>query len=204
MLLLCVLSIYKYFQLGIADPVIVESTKGIGLKVKLALRFKKYEYIGNDLVALCANEVVSSGARPIGFLDYIACGKLVVPVAAQIVKGIADSCRDIKCALLGGETAEMPTVFRAGSYDVAGYCMGVVNYDDILPTLDSFEDGDIVLGFLSDGLHCDGYEIIQDIIESKHISYNDYIPQFKRTLGNNEFLIISKLYFITNHFYNCR
>ena len=108
------------------DPVLVERTSGVGTKLKIAIQCGIYDNIGVDLVAMCTNEVICSGAQPFAFLDYVACGKLVVPVVAQVIKGIAEGCRGTNSALLGGETAEMPSLFAPGSYDLAGYSIGCV------------------------------------------------------------------------------
>lgn len=142
-----------------------EVTNGVGSKILLALENNVYDTIGFDLMAQCANDVLESGAEPIAFLDYIACGKLEVSVAAQFVKGISEACRETHCALLGGETAEMPSVYAPGTYDLAGYCVGVLEEGTDLPKFDQYDDGDFIIGLPSSGLHCGGFEQVHAIIE---------------------------------------
>lgn len=147
------------------NPVLSEVTNGVGSKILLALENNIYDTIGYDLMAQCANDVLESGAEPVAFLDYIACGKLEVSVAAQFVKGISEACRETNCALLGGETAEMPSVYASGTYDLAGYCVGVLEEGEDLPKFDKYEDGDFIIGLPSSGLHCGGLEQVHAIIE---------------------------------------
>lgn len=147
------------------NPVLSEVTNGVGSKILLALESKIYDTIGYDLMAQCVNDVLETGAEPIAFLDYIACGKLEVSIAAQIVKGISEACRESNCALLGGETAEMPSVYTPGTYDLAGYCVGVLEEGQDLPKFNQYEDGDCIIGLPSSGLHCGGLEQVHAIIE---------------------------------------
>lgn len=146
------------------DPVLVQGTDGVGTKLKIAEVMNHWDTIGIDLVAMCANDVLCAGAEPIAFLDYIACGKLDVPTAAMIVKGISEGCRESYCALLGGETAEMPSMYEQGKYDLAGYCVGVVEYDAILPKMDSIEEGDLLIGLPSSGIHSNGFSLVNKIL----------------------------------------
>lgn len=146
-------------------PLLSEVTNGVGSKILLSLECKIYDTIGYDLMAQCVNDVLETGAEPIAFLDYIACGKLDVSIAAQIVKGISEACRESNCALLGGETAEMPSVYATGTYDLAGYCVGVLEEGEDLPKFDQYEDGDYIIGLPSSGLHCGGLEQVHAIIE---------------------------------------
>lgn len=167
------------------DPVLVERTSGIGTKLKIAIESGIYDTIGTDLVAMCTNEVLCTGAQPFAFLDYIACGQLVVPVVAQIVKGIAEGCRDVNCALLGGETAEMPSLFALGSYDLAGYSVGCVEYSQELPRLNDICEGDLVIGLPANGLHCAGLDIIYELMKELQLNYTDVaaFSQRKFTYG---------------------
>lgn len=177
------------------DPVLVEKTSGIGSKLKLAIAAGIYDTIGTDLVAMCANEVVCSGAQPFAFLDYVACGKLFVPVVAQIVKGISEGCREVNSVLLGGETAEMPSLFAPGSYDLAGYSVGCVEYGNELPRLNDITDGDLVIGLPSNGLHCAGFDLIYDVIKRNEINLNETAPFSPSKLSyGQEFLRPSFLY----------
>lgn len=158
------------------DPVIVERTSGIGAKLKIAIETGIYDTIGTDLVAMCVNEVLTTGAQPFAFLDYVACGKLIVPVVAQIVKGIAEGCRATNSALLGGETAEMPSLFAPGSYDLAGYSVGCVEYGKELPRLNEIGDGDLLIGLPSNGLHCAGCDIVYELMKELKLNCNDVAP----------------------------
>lgn len=169
------------------DPVIVERTSGIGAKLKIAIESNVYDTIGTDLVAMCANEVIAAGAQPFAFLDYVACGKLVVPVVAQIVKGIAEGCRATNSALLGGETAEMPSLFAPGSYDLAGYSVGCMEYGRELPRLNEINEGDLLIGLPSNGLHCAGSDIVYELVKGLQLNYNDVAPfsQNNFTYGNS-------------------
>lgn len=153
---------------------LVEKTSGIGEKLKIAIACGHYESIGIDLVAMCVNDVLCTGAQPIAFLDYIACGKLDVPLVAQIVKGIADGCRDAKCALLGGETAEMPALFVKGSYDLAGYSVGVVDYGQEVGA--PLAEGDLVIGLPASGLHCAGFNHVYEVMARLGATYDTVAP----------------------------
>lgn len=160
-------------QTSYKDPVLVEATSGVGAKLKMAIDGGIYDSIGVDLVAMSANEILCSGAQPFGFLDYVACGKLNVPVVAQIVKGISEGCREVNAALLGGETAEMPSLFAPGSYDLAGYAIGCVEYGKELPRLKDIVCGDQIIGLPSNGLHCTGFDIIYDLMGKLGLKYTD-------------------------------
>ncbi|XP_037957449.1 trifunctional purine biosynthetic protein adenosine-3 [Teleopsis dalmanni] len=152
--------LFRLRQLNYKKPLLSEATNGVGSKIGLALEYQMYERIGYDLLAMCANDVLESGAEPVAFLDYIACGKLEVPIAAQIIKGMVDGCREAKCALLGGETAEMPSVYAVGKYDLAGYCVGIVEQESVLPKFSDYEEGDMIISLPSSGLHCSGFSSI--------------------------------------------
>ncbi|XP_055591087.1 trifunctional purine biosynthetic protein adenosine-3 [Uranotaenia lowii] len=159
-----------------SDPVLVQGTDGVGTKLKLAEALKHWDTIGIDLVAMCVNDVLCAGAEPLAFLDYIACGKLDVPTGAMIVKGIAEGCRESNCALLGGETAEMPSMYEAGKYDLAGYCVGVVDHDQILPKLNEIQPGDLVVGLPSSGVHSNGFSLVNKILEINGYKLTDEAP----------------------------
>lgn len=185
------------------DPVIVEAIGGVGEKLKIALEIGCYENIGIDLVAECANKLLCKGAIPLGFLDYIACGKLDVPIAAQFVKGISEACRDINCALLGGETAEMPALYEPGTYDLAGYCMGILENGSELPRLDDIGVGDFVVGFPSTGLNNSGYNELYNIIKHHKINLKDKAPFSSSKLSYGKFKLTQLESFIIKNIFFC-
>ncbi|KAM7351182.1 trifunctional purine biosynthetic protein adenosine-3 Gart [Cochliomyia hominivorax] len=179
--------LFRLNELSYTNPVICEATNGVGSKIQLALQLELYETLGYDLFAMCANDILESGGEPVAFLDYIACGKLHVPLAAQIVKGISEGCREAKCALVGGETAEMPSVYEVGKYDVAGYCVGVVEKGLELPKFEHYEEGDLLISLPSSGLHCGGFNAILKTLENHQIDLNQ-VSEFgdvTKSLGFN-------------------
>ncbi len=151
------------------QPVLVSGTDGVGTKLKLALALNRHGTIGIDLVAMCANDVVVQGAEPLFFLDYYVCERLDVRVATEVIKGIAAGCEMAGCALVGGETAEHPKAFIPGEYDLAGFCVGVVEKERIIDGR-SIVPGDVVLGLASSGAHANGYSLIRRIIGEDHLS----------------------------------
>src|SRR6185437_5167854 len=155
---------------GFKDPILVSTTDGVGTKLKIAIAAGRHETIGVDLVAMCVNDLVVQGAEPLFFLDYFATGKLDVAAATAIVGGIAEACRAVGCALVGGETAEMPGMYAAGDYDLAGFAVGAAERDAIL-TGARCAEGDIVLGLASSGLHSNGFSLVRRIAEEAGLGY---------------------------------
>ena len=167
---------------GYNDPIIVSATDGVGTKLKLAIEMNNYGTIGQDLVAMCVNDLICQGAEPLFFLDYFATGKLDVLIAKKIIIGIANACKSSNCALIGGETAEMPGVYRGGDFDLAGFAVGALERGNTLPT--GISTGDAVIALPSSGIHSNGFSLVRKVIAESGLTWFDKAPFDTVTLGN--------------------
>ncbi|MDO5027945.1 MAG: phosphoribosylformylglycinamidine cyclo-ligase [Bacillota bacterium] len=174
---------FELSKLKMENPVLVSGTDGVGSKVQIAQMMDVHNTVGEDCVAMCVNDILCQGAKPIFFLDYIATGKLVPEKMAAIVEGVASGCKKAQAALLGGETAEMPGIYKENDYDLAGFAVGVVEKDKIIDG-SKISEGDLLLGLPSSGIHSNGYSLVRKIVfDHKNMDLGDYIDDLDMTLG---------------------
>ncbi len=175
------------------NPVLVSGTDGVGTKLKIAFLMDKHDTVGIDLVAMCVNDILTSGAEPLFFLDYIATGRLRLDISEEIIKGIIKGCKEAGCSLIGGETAEMPGFYNENEYDLCGFVVGIVERDEIVDG-SSIKEGDVLIGIESNGLHSNGYSLVRKVLlEESKISLNSYYDELGSTLGE-ELLRPTKIY----------
>jgi phosphoribosylformylglycinamidine cyclo-ligase len=181
---------------GLKEPVLVSGTDGVGTKLKVAFAMNRHDTIGQDLVAMCVNDIITTGAQPLFFLDYFGTGKLSADVGAEVIKGIADGCKMSGCALLGGETAELPGMYAEGEYDLAGFAVGVAERSKLL-SAERVKEGDLIIGIASVGIHSNGYSLARHVLENvMKKKLDEHVPEFGCTLGE-ELLRPTRIYAAT-------
>ncbi|MBM7616021.1 phosphoribosylformylglycinamidine cyclo-ligase [Alkaliphilus hydrothermalis] len=185
--------LFKPDLTGMKEPILVSGTDGVGTKLKIAFMTDRHDTIGEDCVAMCVNDILCQGAQPLFFLDYVATGKLKAESITEIVKGVANGCKKAGCALIGGETAEMPGFYADGEYDVAGFAVGIVDQSKLI-TGANIEAGDVIIGLPSSGIHSNGYSLVRKLFfDVKKCSVDNKIDGLEKTLGE-ELLTPTKIY----------
>ncbi|GIN41747.1 phosphoribosylformylglycinamidine cyclo-ligase [Heyndrickxia oleronia] len=185
--------VFDLSALNLNEPVLVSGTDGVGTKLKLAFQMDKHDTIGIDCVAMCVNDIVVQGAEPLYFLDYIACGKAIPEKIEAVVKGIADGCEQAGCALIGGETAEMPGLYDVNEYDLAGFSVGACEKSELI-TGEFIQENDVLIGLSSSGIHSNGYSLVRKIFFEDHqLSIDEKLPELEEALGT-ELITPTKIY----------
>ncbi|WP_426709439.1 phosphoribosylformylglycinamidine cyclo-ligase [Cetobacterium sp. SF1] len=179
-------------HLNLKEPVLISGTDGVGTKLMVGIELDKHDTLGQDLVAMCVNDILVQGAKPLFFLDYIAIGKNKPEKIEALVKGVSDGCVLGKCALIGGETAEMPGVYHEDHYDLAGFAVGAVEKSKII-TGEKIQEGDVIIGVSSSGIHSNGYSLVRKIVKDNNLELNKFYKDFGKTLGE-ELLSPTKIY----------
>lgn len=186
------------YELGqYKNPVLVSGTDGVGTKLEIAFTTKKYDTIGQDAFAMCANDILCHGAKPLFFLDYLACGKLDAEVSSKIVLGVVDACKQADCSLIGGETAEMPGFYKDGDYDIAGFCVGVAEKDEIISGQD-IKDGDTIIAIPASGVHSNGFSLVRKLVKDYYEDFNGE-PVYKELLKPTPVYVKPVLELIKKH-----
>jgi phosphoribosylaminoimidazole synthetase len=179
---------------GYDDGVLVAATDGVGTKLKLSQAMGKHDTIGIDLVAMCVNDLLAQAAEPLFFLDYFACGALDVGVAAEVISGIAKGCELAGCALIGGETAEMPSIYGTGEYDLAGFAVGAAKRDGLLPNKQAMQAGDVLIALGSSGVHSNGYSLVRKLLDKNGLNYQDKSAWDSSITYGDAFLTPTRIY----------
>uniref|UniRef100_T1JDR4 Trifunctional purine biosynthetic protein adenosine-3 n=1 Tax=Strigamia maritima TaxID=126957 RepID=T1JDR4_STRMM len=184
----------KKYKNPTANPILVSGTDGVGTKLNIAQELNQHKSIGIDLVAMCVNDILTLGAEPLFFLDYFACSNLVTEMAKNVVEGVANGCTEAGCALLGGETAEMPGMYKNNHYDIAGFAVGVVDQTNLLPKSDIISSGDVIIGLSSSGVHSNGFSLVRKVVASQELQLNSPAPFNIHTTLGEELLKPTKIY----------